>query len=165
MRPRFVASLAALALATCAPQPPQETAWLPSDAFSLRHDNDAGATNRSAWAFASPADTRANPFTAINAVIALEYLSGELKQNPRRVATESGTKLRMRQARDDVRQILGIRADAPVQLVVNALLRTSACLRGGDVQAALHMLSAPIFTRAPEQTLRMLSNIPSLTSA
>ena len=61
----------------------RNTPFLPPGVFGVYQDNDIGAINQSAWAFASPANTSDNPIEAIKAVIALEYLPGELMENPR----------------------------------------------------------------------------------
>lgn len=166
MRLPMIASLCGLSLSACGTLPPApQTAYLPPGVFGVYQDNDTGAINQAAWAFASPANTRGNPLTAIHAVIAIEYLPGELRENPRWIGMDSAVKLRMGLARDEVRQILGIRPDAPPQMVVNALLWTSNYLQGGDVNGALHMLSAPVFTKPPEETLRLLSNMPYVQMA
>lgn len=166
MRAVFLAPLLAINFAACAPLPARHaTPSLPLSLYGAYQDNDTGAINQAAWAFASPANTSGNPLTAIKAVIALEYLSGELRENPRWVGMDTAVKLRMGQARDDMRQILGIRPDAPPQLVVNLLLRIGDELEAGDRAGALHVLTAPVFTMPPEQTLRLLSNLPYVRTA
>ncbi len=98
-------------------------------------------------------------------MIALEYLSGELKENPRWVGLGASIPLRMAEARDDLRQVLGIRPDAPTQMVVNALLAASADLQFGNTADAVRALGSPVFTRPPEQTLQVLSNLPYVQHA
>ncbi len=154
-------SVLALGLAGCATLPPTPaTPYLPAGVYGVYLDNDTGAINQSSWAFASPANTRGNPVDAARAVIALEYLPGELHENPRWVGMDSATKLHMAQARDDLRRILGIRPDAPSQAVVNALLRLSAGLQFGDRAEVAEALASPVFTLPPEETLQRLSNLP-----
>jgi hypothetical protein len=128
-------------------------------------DNDVGAINFAAWAFASPANTRGNPAEAARAIIALEYLSGELVDNPRWVRVDSNVKFRMRQARDEVRQAVGIRADAPPQAVVNALLAFVGDLQWGNQSAAVAVLAEPLFSRGPQATFDTLSNLPYVQQA
>jgi hypothetical protein len=155
-----------LCLAGCATLPPtQATPYLPAGVFGVYLDNDTGAINQAAWAFASPANTRANPVTAMKGIIALEYLAGELRENPRWVGLDSSAKARIVEARDDLRQVLGIQADAPPQLVVNVLLWAAADLQGGNTAGALRALGAPGFTRPPKETLRLLSNLPYVQTA
>ena len=151
----------ALSLAACAALPAtQATPYLPAGVWGVYEDNDTGAINQSSWAFASPANTRGNPVAAAKAVIALEYLPGELRENPRWIAMDSATKLHMAQARDDLRRIIGIPPDAPSQAVVNALLQLSAGLQFGDQAAVAQALASPAFTRPPAQTLQCLYNLP-----
>jgi hypothetical protein len=166
MRAAFLALVSALCLAACATLPPTAaTPYLPAGVYGTYLDNDTGAINQSAWAFASPANTRGNPITAIKAVIALEYLPGELTENPRWVRMDDSVKVRLLQARRNVRDILGIRQDAPPQMVVNILLRVAEDLEAADPASAIRMLGAPVFTRPPEETLRLLSNLPYVQTA
>jgi hypothetical protein len=143
----------------------RNTPFLPAGVFGVYEDNDIGAINQSAWAFASPANTSNNPIEAARAIIALEYLSGELAENPRWVGMDNSVKLRMNQARGDVRQIVGIRPDAPPQLVVNALLQLSWNLQTGNQPAAINALQSPVFTQPPTATLQMLSHLPYVQTA
>jgi len=154
-------SLLAVSLAACGSLPAtQRTPYLPPGVFGAYEDNDVGAINQSAWAFASPANTRGNPVAAAKAIVALEYLSGELGDNPRWIGIDSSIKLRMGQARDELRKILGVRPDAPQQLVVNTLLALGLDLQAGNQPAAMQILASPMFTLRPEQTLHILSNLP-----
>jgi hypothetical protein len=151
----------ALAVAGCATSPPvPSTPYLPAGVYGVYEDNDTGAINQSSWAFASPHNTRGDPVDAARAVIALEYLPGELRANPRWVGMDPATKLQMGQARDELRRILGIRPDAPPQEVVNALLHLSAGLQFGDRAGVAQALASPVFTLPPDQTMRSLSNLP-----
>jgi len=151
----------ALSLTACTTLPAtQATPYLPGGVWGVYEDNDTGAINQASWAFASPANTRRNPVAAAKAVIALEYLPGELQQNPRWIGMDSATKLHMGRARDDLRRIIGIPPDAPSQPVVNALLQLSAGLQFGDQAAVAQALASPVFTRAPAQTLQSLYNLP-----
>jgi hypothetical protein len=158
--------LAALCLGGCSTLPATgRTPFLPPGVYGVYEDNDTGAINQSAWAFASAANTRGNPIEAARAVIALEYLPGELKENPRWVGMDAAVTFRMGQARDELRQILGIRRDAPPQFVVNALLAFNAHLGTGNRVAALQVLESPVFTLPPERTLQLLSNLPYVQTA
>jgi hypothetical protein len=154
-------SVITLVLAACATLPStQRTPYLPPSTFGTYQDNDIGAINLSSWAFASPSRTRGDPVTAAKAVVALEYLPGELKENPRWISMDLSIKQRMGLARDQLRQILGIRPDAPPQVVVNTLLALSLDLQSGNQPAAMQVLTSPIFTLPPAQTLQILANLP-----
>jgi hypothetical protein len=153
-------------LAGCATLPAtQRTPYLPPGVFGVYQDNDIGAINYSAWAFASPGNTQGNPAEAARAVVALEYLPGELTESPRWAGMDSSIKVRMDLARNDLRRILGIRPDAPPQFVVNAMLALAANLQAGNQPAALQVLAAPPFTLPPEQTLQLLANMPYVQEA
>jgi hypothetical protein len=133
--------------------------------FGYYEDNDTAAMNRGSWALASPARTRNDPVDAAKAVIAVEYLAGELRSSPRWSYQTTTPKAEMLQARKDLREVLGIRPDAPPQLVVNALVGVIAALQAIDQPAALQALSYPVFTRQPPETLALLSNLPYVRSA
>lgn len=128
-------------------------------------DEDVSAINQSAWAFASPANTKGNPVAAATAVIALEYLPGELKSSPEWRSLDPSIPNRLDGARTAVRRILGIRPDASPQAVVNAMLALNLDLRAGNQAAALHELGPPLFTLPPERTLAILSNLPYVEEA
>lgn len=158
--------LATFGLAACGTLPAtQQTPFLPAGVYGVYQDNDIGAINLSAWAFASPAHTKDNPIVAAKALVALEYLSGELKENPRWISMDSAIPLHMAQARDDLRQFVGIRPDAPSQFVVNALLALTLDLATANAPAAAQVLASPIFTQPPGRTLQLLSNLPYVQQA
>jgi hypothetical protein len=166
MRASIVLPLLALCLSACATLPATErTPFLPAGVYGVFQDNDTGAISLAAWAFASPANTRGDPVDAAKAVVALEYLSGELRENPRWVEIDSSVALHIGRARDQLRQILGIRPDAPPQAVVNALLALALNLETGNQPAAMQVLASPLFTRPPEQTLQTLANLPYVQEA
>lgn len=158
--------LLSLLVAGCATLPAsRNTPYLPPGVYGVYEDNDIGAIQQSAWAFSSPANTRGNPIDAARAIIALEYLPGELKENPRWVGMDAAVKLRMGLARDELRQIVGIRPDAPSQLVVNALLALSWDLQSGNLPAAMQVLDSPLFMNPPPVTLQKLANLPYVQTA
>ncbi len=166
MRAAIGSFVLALMLGGCATLPAtQETPYLPPGVFGVYQDNDTGAINTAAWAFASPANTRGNPAEAARAVIALEYLPGELIENPRWVGMDSLVKRRLAIARGDVRAVLGIRPDAPPQLVVNAMLALFTDLQTGNQPAVEQVLASGLFIMPPDQTLLVLSNLPYIQTA
>lgn len=147
------AALEACAGLPVANHPPE----LPAGVFGIYEDNDIGALNQSAWAFAEPGRIRNDPIDAARAVIAVEYLADELRSNPRWAGlSETG----MVQARAATRQVLGIAPDAPPKLVVKALLRLIAALRSDDPAAATKALGSTVFTLPSSETLQILSRMP-----
>jgi hypothetical protein len=164
---RALASLLLIVpLAACATLPAtRDTPFLPAGVFGTYQDNDIGALNQSAWAFAAAAHTQGNPIEAARAIVALEYLSGELVENPRWAGMDASVKVRIGQARDALRALVGIRPDAPPQMVVDALLALCWDLETGNQPAALQVLGTPVFTAAPAVTLRTLSDLPYMKAA
>jgi hypothetical protein len=159
-------SMLALSVSACGSLPgTQATPELPPGVYGIYEDNDIGAINLAAWAFASPANTRGNPINAARAIIALEFLAGELRENPRWIAMDQSVKYRMGLARNELRNIIGIPLNVPPQLVVNALLRVSRDMATGEQADMMMVLSSPIFTQSPERTLHLLSNLPYVQTA
>ena len=155
-----------VSLGACATLPATErTPFLPAGVFGTYQDNDVGAINTAAWAFASPENTRGNPVEAAKGVIALEYLPGELSENPRWIGLDRSIKLRLGNARLNLRDTLGIRPDAPPQIVVNTLLALVVDLQAGNQPTAMQVLASPLFTLPPKQTLQILSNLPYVQAA
>ena len=166
MRWIFAGLAVACSVAGCVASPvPQRVVQLPPGVFGVYQDNDVGAINQAAWAFASPANTQGNPIEATKAVVALEYLPAELSENPRWVAMDAAVSVHMARARDDLRRILGVRPGAPSQLVVNALLALSWDLQAGNQPGANQVLESPVFTLPPAQTMQILSNLPYVQEA
>jgi len=151
-------------LAGCAITPPPDTAQLPFAAFGTL-DNDTAAAAVAASAFAAPARTANDPVDGARACAAIDFLAGELSSNPRWIGLSPFTKQQMLQARIDVRQVLAIRPDAPSQIVVDALMQFATAWQYGDQATAMRMLAAPVFTLSPQQTLKILANLPMIRSA
>ena len=154
--------MAGLALAGCALPPPPSTARLPPGAFGSNADNDIMAINTASWAFSDPARTHGNLINATRAVLAIEYLAGELWTNPRWDYMSPLTKQFMLQARQEVRAALGIAPDAPSQLVANALLALTA---SPTPATAAQVIRPPVFTLSPDETIMRLENLPYLPIA
>jgi hypothetical protein len=165
MRTQVLSYVVCIAVTACAvagsSRPP---AQLPPGVYGTYEDNDVGAINQSAWAFASPGRTLNDPVDAIKAVIAVEYLADELNDNPRWIVISPLTRERMREARADLRQELGIAPEAPPQLVVDALLDTAWNLQAGHPDKADRSLQAPVFA-SPKRTLQVLAALPYIPSA
>jgi hypothetical protein len=159
------AACLAAALAGCASirQPPDTAAIPPWAAFTWPGDYDA--ILHAQWAWADPSRIHGLPAQGAQSVAEIDYLAGELSSNPQWLALSPFAKLRMLQARVDVRAVLGIAPDVPSQAVVDTMLATRAALDAGDRQAALRYLSAPIFTLGPEQTLARLGALPYVATA
>jgi hypothetical protein len=138
---------------------------LPPNTFGVFEDNDTATMNQSSWALAYPERIRNDLVDAARAVIAVEYLAGELRSSPRWSPMATTPKTQMLQARLDLRHVLGIRPDVSPQAVVNALLGVVAAPQAGNQPAALQALSAPIFMQPPPETFAVLTNLPYVKSA
>ena len=153
-------------LAACAlEKPPPSTAELPPGFYGAWVDNDIGAINEAAYALGSPARTRGDPIEALRAAIAVEYLGGELTRAPRWYRLSPITQMNMLQARTEMRNVLGIRQDAPSQAVVNALIWVMWDLVHGNQAAATQVLASPLFLQPPQKTWAVLNNLPYLPAA
>lgn len=155
---RLLASLlVAFALSSCTPTPPPSYALLPPGAFGGNADNDMMAINTAEWAFSDPARTRGNLVNATRAVLAIEYLAGQLSWSPRWDYMSPLTKQDMLAARVEVRSVLGIDQAAPSQLVANALLALSA---SPTKATADQVIRPPVFTLPTDETVGRIENLP-----
>jgi hypothetical protein len=157
----------AFVLAGCADidiKPPPDTAMIPPWAEPI-WPGDYDAILHAQWAWADPSRTHGLPAQGAQAVAEIDYLAGMLSTNLQWLALSPFAKMRMLQARVDVRAALGIAADAPSLAVVNAMLATQAALEAGDRQAALGYLAPPIFTLGSELTLARLGALPYVQTA
>jgi hypothetical protein len=160
----LAAACLAAALSGCAPiQTPPNTAQIPAWAASV-WPGDFIAVLHAQWAWADPARTHGLPAQGALAVAEVDYLAGDLSSNPVWVGS-SFARLRMLQARVDVRAVLGIAPDASSQSVVDAMLAVRLALDAGDRQKAVDALSAPIFTLGPEKTFALLGALPYVQAA
>jgi hypothetical protein len=154
------------ALSACAfLPPPKETPYLPPGVFGVYEDNATGALNQASWAFADPKRTSNDPGSAARAVIAVEYLAGELSSNPRWIQMSATAKMGMLRARTDTRRVLGIAPDISSQLVIDALLRLISTPLANNEAAITSSLTRPVFMLPASQTLRILSDLPYIQSA
>jgi hypothetical protein len=161
----FRAACLAAVLAGCAGvEPPPDTAFIPAWAAPA-WQGDIVAIWHAQWAWADPSRTHGAPAQGALAVAEIDYLAGQLSSNPLWVTVSPFAKIRMLQAREDVRAVLGIAPDASSQAVVDAMLAAEEALDAGDRQAALAYLSVPIFTLGGEQTLARLNALPYVQTA
>jgi hypothetical protein len=152
-------------LSACSLPPAKEASYLPPGVFGAYEDNATGALNQASWAFADPKRTSNDPISAARAVIAVEYLAGELSSNPRWVELSAVAKTGMVRARADTRRVLGIAPDISSQWVIDALLRFISTPLANNEAAIASSLTQPVFMLPAPQTLRILSNLPYIASA
>ncbi len=165
MRLRWLALLCVLIPAACGPlPPPADTARLPPGVFGVL-DQDVPAVQFAAWAFASSSRTFGNPATGAQAVIAMEYIAGQLNTAPRWAFVSASTQMQLLRGRAAVRNAVGIAPDARSQQVVNSLLSARNFLQIGQTQAAEAAVANPAFTLPPAQTIQRLANLPYINIA
>ncbi len=165
MRYRHLFLLAALIPAACGPlPPPADTAQLPPGVFGVL-DQDVPAIQYAAYVFAMPSRSYGNPTEGAQAVMAMDYIAGELNTAPRWAFMPATTQMQLLQARRDTRAAIGIAPNAPSQLVVNSLYAARNYLRIDQEQAAEAAVSNPAFTLPPAQTIQRLANLPYIQSA
>ena len=154
-----------LLLAACGPLPPQpDTAQLPSGVFSPV-DQDVPAVLYARYAFAVPSRTKNNPVAGAQAVMAMDYIAGELNTSPRYLQIGALTKMELLRGRRQTRAAVGIAPNAPSQLVVDSLVAARNDLASGNQAAASAALDNPAFPAGGAHTLQVLANLPYISMA
>ena len=152
-------------LTACGPlPPPADTARLPPGVFSPL-DQTVPATQYAQYAFADASRTYGNPVAGAQAVLALEYIAGELNTGPRWAYIPATVQLQLLQARLDTRKAIGISLGAPSQVVVDSLVQARHELQLGDTAGAQAALANPVFNAPPAAVLERLTNLPYVPSA
>jgi hypothetical protein len=164
IRPPAALLLAAL-LVCCGPlPPPPDTATLPPGVFGPT-DQDVPAMQYAAYAFADASRTYGNPVAGAQAVLAMDYIAGALTTNPRWASIDANTQQQLLQAREAVREAMGIAPNAPSQTVVNDLNLARNDLATGNQAAAAAALTDPAFTKGGPATVEALANLPYIRIA
>ncbi len=155
-----------ISLAGCATPPQPAPGYLPADTFGdtvQGQDPTAAATGAAEEVFAHPAQVQGNPAAVAIAVASVDALAGQFAASGRFITTDATQQLE--NARDRLRQILGISETAPSQSVIDPLVAAAHALQRGDRSAALADLAGSVFTRPPAQTLAILSKFPYVPAA
>jgi hypothetical protein len=165
MRSVTIAVSLAATLAACGPLTIQpDTARLPAGVFGSS-DQDVPATQYAENAFADAARTYGDPAAGAQAVLAMDYIAGQLNTSPRWANIPSDIKLELLDAREQTRSTLGIAPNAPSQLVVDSLVVARNDLAAGNKDAAIVALSNPAFPAGGAQTVERLANLPYIRMA
>ncbi len=152
-------------MAGCGPlPPPPDTARLPPGVFGPL-DQDVQATQYAQYAFADAARTYGNPVEGAQAVLAMDYVAGQLNTSPRWVGISAATQMELLQARVDTRAAVGIAPNAPSQLVVDSLVAARDDLASGHRDAAVSALDNPAFPAGGARTVEVLANLPYVRMA
>lgn len=165
---RMLLPAGALALALtagCGAATLPDTAIMPLTGAGTPALSDQGAIQTASYALGSPARTAGQPGEAARALASIDYLAGALYSNPHWDGIPPTTKLRMLQGREEIRAYLAVAAGTPSQVVVDHLIHAADSLDAHDTAGAVQALSSPAFTRGPEATIALLSNLPYLPQA
>ncbi|MGH7212112.1 MAG: hypothetical protein ACREF1_11705, partial [Acetobacteraceae bacterium] len=111
----FAILFAAVLLGGCAAAGPPDVAQLPPGAFGAAPDPDQAALSLAEYDFADTSRIYGRPAEAARAAAAVDYLAGAFDTQPRWAYLPPDTKQEMLDARDGVRQALGIAPDTPSQ--------------------------------------------------
>ena len=141
--------------------PPPDTARINRGGTTFG-DYDVFATQQAAFAFAQSSRTRGNPAEAARAAANVDYMAGELSTSPRWDNVGPLTKLQMLQARQTVRQTLGVAPGTRSQAVVDDLFAASDAAAAGNPAAAQAALDPSVFTFGPARTYSLLTDMPFL---
>ncbi|WP_158745563.1 hypothetical protein [Acidisphaera sp. L21] len=157
-------SLAAF-VAACGPlSAPPDTASLPPGVFGPS-DQDVPATQYAENAFADAARTYGNPMIAAQAVLAMDYIAGQLNTSPRWANIPADTKVELLNGRAETRAAVGIAPNAPSQLVIDSLVAARNDLAVGNKDAAIAALTNSAFPAGGARTIELLSNLPYIQLA
>lgn len=160
-RRTLLSLLPALALIAC------EELRLPADSPVGFGDSVRRPALEAPWAFGDLSRWNGQPGAAARAVAALEHLADALPNDPFYTPEFSVTVLlQLQAARAEVRQALGIDADAAPRDVIATLDGAAWALEAGDRAAALATLDrAPFLTLGGAATLDRLASLPALPRA
>lgn len=160
-----IAVLLAATIAACGPLPPPvDTAQLPPGVFSPL-DQDVPAAEYAQYAFADPARTYGNPVAGAQAVLAMDYIAGQMNTNPRWANIPAATQMQLLAGRTQTRQAVGIAPNAPSQLVINSLVAARNNLASGNMDAAARDLDNPAFPAGGARAVQALANLPYIQAA
>lgn len=112
----------------------------------------------------APGRLGGNPALAAQVAAQYEYAASELKEL-RFVGLSPLTTISMDWGRDELRDVLGVRRDAPTRPVVEGLVRAARALREGDRPAAEAALTGPAFDRPAPTILATLAQMPPVPKA
>ena len=149
--------------AACAPLgPPPPSVSLPPDAVVGAGDPTRAAIINAAYAFSSPGVLAGQPAEAARAAANYEYIVVEIPYGPRYRGLNAILQPELEAGRAELRNVLGIRPDAPPQAVIDGLYAASRALRAGDTAAADRILSSPVFAAGGQTMLQRLAALPPM---
>jgi hypothetical protein len=105
-----------------------------------------------------------HPALAAQVAAQYEYAAAELK-GIKYVGLSPLTTIQMDWGREELRQVLGVRRDAPTRAVVESFVGAARALRAGDRAAAEAALTGPIFEQPAPMILATLEQMPPVPKA
>lgn len=169
MRRRLAALLLlppiALAMGCGMATPPPPSATLPADAVTGAEDPTRAAILNTASVFPRPDRVAGRPDQAAVAVAQLEHIASELAQGGRWAGFAPLVVAQLGQARQEVRQVIGLSPAASPQAVVDGMYAASRALRAGDRAAAEQALTPIAAGGAAAPVLQRLAALPSMPQA
>lgn len=142
--------------------PPPALVSLPRDAVTGAGDPTRAAVFNTAYAFGTPASLAGKPEEAARAAANFEYLTIEIPYGARYRTLNAILQPQLEAGRAELRQVLGVRPDAPPQQVIDALYAAARALQAGDPAAADRILSNQNFTAGGATTLATLGALPPM---
>jgi hypothetical protein len=156
---RHILALAIVVTVTaCASETLPDTATMPFGALNTNGDIDVRSLDVAAYDFAHR--IKGDPAQAADAIAALDYMGGKLNTSPRWTIMPSLYRAQMLQAREIMRQFVGISPTAPAQGVVNTMLALAQAYRAQDQNEVQRLLASPIFDVPPAEVEARLNDIP-----
>lgn len=163
-------SLAAVLLfaAACTQMPgtPPDRGLAYGDLFGIAITTDPVATSVASTSYylRSPGALAGRPALASQVVAQYEFAAAEL-EGLRYVGISPLTQMLMRQGREEVRGILGVRADAPPEAVIRALVAAAGALAREDRAGAEAAISPTVFSKSQAEVLTLLAELPPTVQA
>lgn len=156
-----VVGLLAAAACTQTPGTPPERGLAYGELFGVAITTEPVATSiaSASYYLRSPGALTGRPALAAQVAAQYEFAADEL-EGLRFVGLSPLTQILMRQGRQELRGILGVRADAEPDAVIRSLVAAAGALAREDRAAAEVALRAPIFVRPPAEVLAALADMP-----
>ncbi len=162
---RRLALLSVLAVTACGTETTYDVAIMPRTSAGTPVMSDQGAIGLASYALGNRSSIENHPAEAARAMASIDYLAGALYENPHWDNLSVLDKLNMLAGRKEIRGVLGVAPGTPSQVVVNSLIAAAQAFDAGDVAAQRAALPVNVFTRGPDQTIALLTNLPELPAA
>ena len=152
---RAAAALLVLAIAACAPRPPD---------FSYSTSNDPlyVALSTAQRNLSSLSEYRGKPDAAAMAMAQFLFIQAELQDEDAAIGMPAAAWGLLPAADREVKGALGLADGVSPRQAGSALRRFARAWAAGDQQAALQALSRPYFTLGPQGTLAVLQALPRM---